>query len=63
MARKMIDCREFPSETNCTIAITADTEDEIVELATMHAVRHHGHSDSPELREQLRSAIKETALA
>jgi len=62
MARKMIDCREFPSDTKCTIAITADTDDEIVDVAVQHAVAKHGHSDTPELRSQIRQSIKETAL-
>ena len=63
MSRKTIDCREFPSEMNCTVAISADTADEVVNLAAMHAVRTHGHTDSPELRAQLSDAIKDTALA
>jgi hypothetical protein len=28
MTRKYIDCREIPSETNCSVAISADTERE-----------------------------------
>jgi predicted small metal-binding protein len=62
MARKMIDCREVPSDTHCTIAIAADTEDEILDIAVPHAVSRHGHEDTPELREAIRSAIKEGAL-
>lgn len=26
MARKFIDCREFPSEKKCTVALSADSE-------------------------------------
>lgn len=63
MARKFIDCREYPSEMNCTIAIFADSEDEVVEAAAQHAVAVHQHSDSPELRTMLRSAVKEGAPA
>lgn len=63
MARKFIDCREYPSEMNCTIAIFADSEDEVVEAAAQHAVSVHRHSDSPELRTMLRSAVKEGAPA
>lgn len=61
MARKMIDCREHPSVNNCTVAITADTDDEVVEAAVAHAVKSHQHADSPELRTQIRQGIKETA--
>lgn len=62
MARKVIDCRQFPSEKNCTIAIAADTTDELMEVATRHAVDTHGHTDTPELRAQLRESIKEGML-
>jgi predicted small metal-binding protein len=61
MARKYIDCREFPSETNCTVAISADSEAELLEAAVQHAVTVHKHQDTPELRDQIRSAIKEGA--
>ena len=63
MDRKYIDCREYPSESRCTIAISADTEDEVVEAAAQHATKGHGHQDSPELRQQLRTMVKEGAPA
>jgi len=59
MGRKFIDCREFPSEMNCSIAIAADTEGELLEAAVQHAVAVHGHQDSPELRDQIRGVIKD----
>jgi predicted small metal-binding protein len=59
MGRKFIDCREFPSEMNCSIAITADTEGELMEVAVQHAVAVHGHQDTPELRDQIKGAIKD----
>jgi predicted small metal-binding protein len=58
MARKFIDCREYPSEMNCTIALSADSEDELVEAACQHAVAVHKHEDTPELRTSLRAAVK-----
>ena len=58
MARKFVDCREFPSESNCSIAISADTEKELLEAAVQHAVAVHGHKDTPEFREQLKQAIR-----
>jgi hypothetical protein len=57
--RKYIDCREVPSETRCTIAISADTEPELVEAAVQHAVAVHHHDDTPELRAMIRQAIHE----
>jgi predicted small metal-binding protein len=62
VARKVIDCREFPSEKNCTVAIAADSTDELLEVATRHAVDTHGHTDTPELRAQIRQGIKEGVL-
>jgi predicted small metal-binding protein len=59
MARKFIDCREFPSESKCTVTIAADTEKELLEVAVQHAVRVHGHEDTPAFRRQLREAIRE----
>jgi predicted small metal-binding protein len=53
MTRKYIDCREFPSEMNCTVSLAADTEKELIEAAVQHAVTVHHHTDSPELRSQL----------
>ena len=58
MSRKYIDCREYPSDTKCTVAISADSEDELVDAAIHHAVRVHGHQDTPEFRAQLRQGIK-----
>jgi predicted small metal-binding protein len=59
MSRKYIDCREYPSEMNCTLAIAADDEKELLEAAVQHAVAVHGHKDSPEFRQQLTSLFKD----
>jgi predicted small metal-binding protein len=53
-----VDCRDYPSEMNCTIAISADTQKELLEAAVQHAVAVHGHQDSPELRHELSKMIK-----
>jgi predicted small metal-binding protein len=58
MERKYIDCRQIPSDTNCTVTIAADTEQELIEVAVQHAVKTHGHQDTPEFRQQLTGAIK-----
>ncbi|WP_095083659.1 DUF1059 domain-containing protein [Pseudomonas sp. Irchel s3h17] len=55
MARKYIDCREFPSETQCSVALSADSESELLDAAAQHAVSVHKHIDSPELRAQLKT--------
>jgi predicted small metal-binding protein len=58
MARMVVDCRDYPSEMNCTVAISADTKKELVDAAAQHAVAVHGHQDSPQMREQLAKMIK-----
>ena len=59
MTRKYIDCREFPSDAHCSVAISADSEDELLEVAVQHAVSVHKHEDSPELRSAIRGLIHE----
>lgn len=63
MARKYIDCREFPSEMKCTVAISADREDELIDAAIQHAVSVHGETDTPKFRAEIRKAIHEGAPA
>ncbi|MTW13563.1 DUF1059 domain-containing protein [Pseudoduganella eburnea] len=57
MSRKFIDCREFPGDTYCSVAISADSEDELIEIAVQHAISAHKHADSPELRSAIRSMM------
>ncbi|HWI80794.1 DUF1059 domain-containing protein [Ramlibacter sp.] len=59
MTRKYIDCREVPSDSNCTVAIAADTDQELLEAAVQHAVSVHHHQDTPEFREMIRGAFHE----
>ena len=58
MVRLFVDCRDYPSEKNCTVAISADSKEELVDAAAQHAVAVHGHHDSPELRQELAKMIK-----
>ena len=56
--RKVIDCRWFPTEVPCDIAISGN-EEEVLNIAVQHAVKSHGHTDTPVLREQLRSLLRD----
>jgi len=56
--RKVVDCRQYPSEKNCSLAISG-TEEEVLTVALRHAVNEHGHQDTPELREQLKALLKD----
>ena len=57
--RKAIDCRDYPSDSNCSVAVSADNADELIEIAAAHAVSSHGHHDTPELRAVLRGMFKD----
>lgn len=58
--RKYIDCRDMPSENNCSVKISG-TEEEVIAVAVRHAVEEHGHHDTPELRKEVRKALKDEA--
>ena len=55
-ARSYIDCRDFPSESGCSLRISG-TRDEVLTAAVDHAVASHGHARTPELTEMIGSAI------
>lgn len=63
MARKYIDCREVPSDMNCSVGIAADSEEELLEAAVQHAMAVHSHEDTDELRSMIRQGIKDTDAA
>jgi predicted small metal-binding protein len=57
--RKAIDCRDYPSEKGCSLKISG-TEEEVLDAAVQHALSAHGHTDPKELREQLKSMLKDS---
>jgi len=62
MTRRVVDCRDFPSETNCTLTISG-REMEVLQAASEHAVSTHGHVDGPELRKQIHAMMKDEVSA
>lgn len=56
--RKVSDCRDMPSVNNCTLVISG-SEEEVVKVATRHAIEEHGHEDTPALREEIRAGLKD----
>lgn len=56
--RKVLDCREYPSELHCTLTIAGE-EEELLRAAVQHAADVHSHTDTPEFREQLRGLMKD----
>ena len=60
MARKYIDCRDFsPTDKRCSVAISADSTEELVEAAMQHGISVHGYPDTREIRDEIRESIKE----
>ena len=59
MTRKFIDCREFPSDKHCSVAISADSEEELMQSVIEHAVSVHHYVDSPKLRQELRQMFRD----
>ena len=57
--RKSIDCRDYPSERNCSLKISG-REEEVLDAAVQHAASVHGHENTPELRDQIRSMLKDS---
>ncbi|MFJ3900716.1 DUF1059 domain-containing protein [Streptomyces sp. NPDC090025] len=58
MARKASDCRDTPSVSGCSLYISGE-EEEVVRASAEHAVSVHEHEDSPELRAEIRKALKD----
>ncbi|MBC3192083.1 DUF1059 domain-containing protein [Pseudonocardia sp. C8] len=61
MSRKIVDCRDMPSESGCTLTLTGG-EEEVVAAACQHAVAVHGHTDGPELRDAVRASLRDAPL-
>ena len=59
MARKATDCRDTPSVSGCTLYISGE-EEEVVRAAVEHMVSVHEHTDTPELRAEVRAALKDS---
>jgi len=58
--RKSIDCRDYPSEKNCSLKISG-TEEEVLDAAVQHAGSVRGHQNTPKLRDQIRSMLKDSS--
>lgn len=59
MGRKYIDCRDYPSKIKCSLTLTADTEEELLDAAIQHGIAVHGFQNTPDLRSELRKGLKE----
>ncbi len=55
--RVSADCRKFPSEKKCTLNISGSMS-EVFPVAVYHAVKSHGHKDTPAFRKGFKKFIK-----
>lgn len=56
--RYMVDCRELPSAKNCSVTISG-REEEVMKVATRHAIEDHGDKDTPALKKAIREHMHE----
>lgn len=59
MGRKFYDCRGYPVGIKCSMILSADTENELLEAVVQHNTSVHGEMDTPELRKLILEDIKE----
>jgi hypothetical protein len=54
------NCGEMPSDNNCKLVIMGPESQrvDLLEAAVSHAVKNHGHADSPQLRTDVNSYFK-----
>ena len=59
MERYFIDCRDYPSDTKCSVALSANTKEELLEAVIQHGTKVHGYEDAPEFRDRIVKEFKE----
>ncbi|MEN8190698.1 MAG: DUF1059 domain-containing protein [Thermodesulfobacteriota bacterium] len=60
MSRYSIDCRDHPSkDVKCSVALSADTKEELLEAVIQHGGEVHGYEDTPEFRANIVKEFKE----
>lgn len=59
MARYFIDCRDYPGDTKCSVALAADSKEELLEAVVQHGSKVHGYADTPEFRQNILKEFKE----
>lgn len=58
------NCGKVPSEKNCQLVIMApiDQRQDLIEAASVHAIKEHGHDDTPALRGELNAFLETVDL-
>lgn len=55
--RKFVACRQVLGDQECTVVISAETDEELLEASVQHAAGVHGREDSAELRDIVRGEM------
>ena len=42
MSRYYIDCRDYPGDVKCSVALSADSKEELLEAVVQHGIKVHG---------------------
>lgn len=59
MSRYYIDCRDYPSkDIKCTVALAANSKEELLEAVIQHGCQVHGYEDSPDFRDNIVKEFK-----
>ena len=59
MSRYFIDCRDYPSDdVKCSVALSADSKEELLEAVVQHGTKVHGYADTPEFRKNIVNEFK-----
>ncbi len=58
MTRYYIDCRDYPGDVKCSVALSADTKEELLAAVVEHGVKVHGYENTPEFRENIVKEFK-----
>jgi hypothetical protein len=58
------NCGKMPSDRNCKLVLMAPEaqRDDLVNAATAHAIKDHGHQDTPELRAEIGKFIDRVSV-
>ncbi|MDX2321850.1 MAG: DUF1059 domain-containing protein [Moritella sp.] len=59
MARYYIDCRDYPGDVKCSVALAADSKEELLKAVVEHGTKVHGYEDTPEFRDNITKEFKQ----
>ncbi len=61
MTRYYIDCRDYPSDVNCSVALSANSKEELLQAVLQHGTTVHHYEDTPAFREEIMQGFKQGA--